>query len=143
MPVFLSDEWIAAFDQLLGSRPVGEDNDGDRAGPLVIGHTITGCPGGSTVEYHVVVFAAEHAVRRGRPAAATVAFSCDYDTAVAVSRGDEPAQTVFLDGRLLAAGDTAALLDARAALEGIGEAADALRADTTYPKVPSRVERHA
>jgi hypothetical protein len=139
MPVFLSDEWIAAFDRRLRSEPGAPPTAGaDRPIPLVIGHTVTGCPGGTTIEYHVVVTDDGQAVRSGRPSSSTVAFTCDYDTAVAVSRGDEPAQTVFLDGRLLAAGDTAALLGAIDALERIGDAAAALRADTSYPAVASR-----
>jgi hypothetical protein len=146
MPAFLSDEWIAAFDELLHQRSAGRDDDADddaAADPLVIGHTVTGGPGGATLEYHVVVADRERRVRRGRPASPTVEFVCDYATAVAVSRGAVPAQTVFLDGRLRVSGDTAALLDGRDVLDRLGEVADALRADTTYPPVPNGIERHA
>ena len=147
MPEFLSDEWIAAFDGLIGnpsSRPdPASDDSSDERGvdrpddELGITHTITGCPGDRTVIYSVVVSRQGGAVRRGPLADPTVTFACDYPTAVAVNRGDEQTQTVFLDGRLRVGGDTARLLAARPMLAELGDFVATLRADTSYLPAPS------
>jgi hypothetical protein len=135
MPEFLSDDWITAFDELV-SRDVSLTLEA-LPQPLGISHTVTGCPGDRTVSYSVVLSPDGSGVRRGPLAEPTVTFSCDYPTAVAVSRGDEQTQMVFLDGRLRIGGDTSALLAARPALAELGDLVAPLRAITTYQPAPS------
>jgi hypothetical protein len=129
MAEFLSDEWIAAFDELLrGSIPI----DRTAAG-LRIAHTVTDVPGIGEIEYSIVLGPDGSAVRGGRIPDPTVTFTCDLATAVAINRGDEQTQSVFLDGRLRVGGDTTALLAAREALATLGDVAEPLRRATTYP----------
>ena len=129
MPEFLSDAWIAAFDELLRCHPIGADS----ATEVSITHTVTGGrPGDRTVEYSVVLSPGGNRVQPGRLVDPTVTFVCDHATAVAVNRGDEQTQAVFLDGRLRVGGNTAALRSARPTLTALGDVAAALRLDTTY-----------
>jgi predicted lipid carrier protein YhbT len=135
MPEFLSDEWVTAFDALLADVAVAER--------LTISHTVTDGPGGATIQYSVELSPDGSHVRSGPAADPTVTFTSDYATALAVSRGDEPTQTVFLDGRLRVGGDTAALLVAGRWLAELGDLGAGLRGATTYPTVDTKVDSRA
>jgi hypothetical protein len=138
MVEFLSDEWVAAFDDLLHATAPSDP----RTPALRIVHTVTGLPGGRDVEYTIELSPEGNRVRPGRQPDPTITFRCDVATAVAINRGDEQTQAVFLDGRLRVGGDTAAMMEARAALSALGDVAEPLRRITTYP-VPTTVESHA
>ena len=63
---------------------------------------------------------------------APVSFSLDYDTAVAIARGDLSAQAAFMQGRLKLGGDVTVLIRDGGALDGVHDALGPLRADTEF-----------
>lgn len=120
---FLSDAWVAAADAAL-------DRLAPVPGPLVVGVTVTGGPGGDR-RYRLVLGPDRVGAEPG-PGPATVTMTLTWDLAVAVNQGRESAQRAFLDGRLMLGGDPVVLLGHAGRLAAIDDALAPLRARTTY-----------
>lgn len=107
VPAFLSPGW---FDALPPAPATAETPE------AVIHQTVTGAPQGD-VEFWVAVENGRAHFAAGPPAAvADVHISEDFDTAMAVHRGEIPVETALSSGRIRIAGDTARLAAAAPAL---------------------------
>ena len=107
VPAYLSDDWLAAMDAAI------KDHQGLAAATsdtsLVIQNVITGGPGGQ-VAYAIRLDHGRGDINAGNEPAADVTFTTDIDTARAIHRGDESAQTAFMAGRLRIGGDARVLI---------------------------------
>jgi hypothetical protein len=93
-PPFLSGAWLAAFDAMLRAD---DRVRSDR--PVVVEQIVTGVPTGGDVHYRLVV---DGSGARLDPEAepVTVRLTTDYETAAAIARGDENAQSALAAGRM-------------------------------------------
>ena len=129
MVAYLSDEWMQRADAALSGDATLRDATAEAE--LAIEYTVTGAPGGAT-RYAVTVDHGDVRLRPGARPDAPVSFSLDYDTAVEIASGERSAQAAFMQGRLKLGGDATVLLRHHALLDGVGDALEALRADTEY-----------
>lgn len=111
MSDFLSDEWIRALDERLGTDPSGAP-----AHRIVIQYDIGGDDGVTT--YHLVLGPDGAGATAGPAPDADVTFTMDEATAKAVSAGDLGTQEAFIMGKLDIDGDPAALIDAYRSRDG-------------------------
>ncbi|MFP4514251.1 MAG: SCP2 sterol-binding domain-containing protein [Acidimicrobiales bacterium] len=129
MPRFLSDEWIAEFDDLARSAPeLVLDGDDE----LVVQHTVSGVPGRDEVIFHLHLSAGPARVRPGPADAPTVTFAHDHETAAAVAAGQESAQAAFMAGRLRVGGQIDQLIARHGQLAAIDDVFAGLRAVTEF-----------
>lgn len=131
MPTYLSDDWIAALDEAARSHPGlaaatagvqlvleqvvtpvddrdehGDDRTADRDG---------------VVRWHVVVSDGSVRFLAGAAVDPTVRFTTDAPTARAITEGRLSATEAFMTGRLRVGGNTTALVEHHALVEGIGD----------------------
>lgn len=124
MPSYLSDDWIAALDEAARSHP---DLAAATTGvQLVIEQVVT--PGDDhtddgegVVRWHVVVDDGSVRFIAGAAADPTVRFTTDAVTARAVTEGRLSATEAFMTGRLRVGGNTTALVEHHALVEGLGD----------------------
>jgi nanoRNase/pAp phosphatase (c-di-AMP/oligoRNAs hydrolase) len=134
MVPFLSPAWIDALaaaardDAALAEATVGLS--------LVVEHHVTDTPSG-TVSYHVRFADGTTTVAAGAADDATVRFTQDLATAVAIATGAESAQRAFMAGRLQVGGSMRALLDHGAALAALSDTFAAVRAETSFDLDPA------
>jgi hypothetical protein len=129
VPRFLSDAWVSALADAAAAASAPPDLE------LAVEHVVTGGPGGEA-RYGVRIAGGKVSVVPGGFTDGTVhadaTFRQDWDTAVAVHRGELSTQDAFMTGRLQVDGDVRALIrseDGLAALDGLFAA---LRASTEY-----------
>ena len=137
MTEFLSDQWIAALakacDAARGGTPAPDrDASGDR---IVVEPMVGGVPGRGDVSYRVALDASgcSVAARDADAPAADVRLETDYETAVALARGELNAQTALAAGRLRVVGDVARLAAHAAALATFDDLFASVRSTTSYP----------
>jgi putative sterol carrier protein len=128
MARFLSDAWIEEMDAAV--RDDDEVRSATAGTTIVIGQVVTDAPGGET-GYTVHLDDGSVRVRPGT-GDADVTFVQDHATAVAIARGELPAQAAFIDGRLRVRGDLQLLMDSAAVLARLDEAFSGPRAGTEY-----------
>lgn len=128
MPRFLSPDWIDEVGAAARSRTLAAAGDDVR---LVVQQVVTGTPDGE-VRYHVVVDGGRVDVQPGDAEAPDVTFTQDWQTAVAMSTAELPAQHAFASGKLRVDGDVQALVRHQAAFTDLDRAFDEVRARTTY-----------
>lgn len=93
-PAFLSGAWLAAFDATLrADTRVRSDR------PVVMEQIVTGVPDGGDVRYRLVVDGSG-ARLDAEAEPVTVRLTTDYETAAAIARGDENAQSALAAGRM-------------------------------------------
>lgn len=92
---------------------------------------MTGSPNGD-VAYYLVFANGAGSARAGMADSPTVTFSADYETAVAINRGDTSAQNEFMTGRLHLDGDASALLEIREAVAMLADLFKKIRSKTKY-----------
>lgn len=129
MPRFLSPEWLDEVGAAARTRAGLAPDAGDVR--LVVQQVVTGTPDGE-VRYHVVVEGASVDVRPGDADAPDVTFTQDWQTAVAMSTAELPAQHAFASGKLRVDGDVQALVRHQAAFADLDRAFEDVRARTTY-----------
>ncbi len=128
MPRFLSPEWMAEASAAAATSP--ELAEASAGVHLVVEQVVTGGPDGD-VRY--VVSLSDGQARFGAGEAdADVAFTTDWETAVAVATGASSAQDAFTSGRLSVRGDVTALLRHARAFDGLHAVFAGLRERTTY-----------
>lgn len=128
MPRYLSADWIDALDAAFGAS-AGVTS----LAPLVIEQVIEGVPGAGVVRYALIVDEHGGRVRAGpQDAPADLRIITDYETAVAIARGEQNAQIALSHGRLRLGGDIDTLARCAAALDALGDVAAQVRATTTY-----------
>jgi hypothetical protein len=124
VPEYLSDAWLDAINDALGSVRV--------LGPLVIEQVVTGVPGRGEVRYFAWFDAVGGHVGTGGTGPADIVLRTDYPTAVAIAQGRENAQRALAAGRLRLGGEIEALTRNADALAALDDATAAVRAATTY-----------
>lgn len=125
MARYLTEEW---FDAVAAALQPTTDTASTE---LVIQQQVDDGPDGQ-VTWHVAIADATPTLHPGPHPSPTVTFTQDYDTAVAVARGDLSAQEAFMTGRITLGGDAGALIAAAPAMAMVGDALAAVRAETTY-----------
>lgn len=130
MPRFLSDAWLAEMNAAVASaRPAAPSSDD---GPeLVLEQVVTNAPAGE-VRYTLVFDDGGVRVSPTCERHADATFTEDYETAVAIHRGDLTPQQAFMTGRIRVAGNLAALMANQEALAALDPALASLRQETTY-----------
>jgi putative sterol carrier protein len=127
--VFLSDEWLDAFDGALRADPTVA---GRFAGaPIAIAQEVT-CEAEAPVRYVVVLDENGGRLERDPATSGDVTFACDRATAAALARGEINAQRALTSGRLKLRGDVDRLGGAAGALTALGDILSGLRAATTF-----------
>ena len=128
MAEFLSEAWIAAFSAAVAAVPRAVD-DGE---PFVVEQRVTGGPHGDA-RYHIVFAADQIAVRSGAASSPDVTLVTDFDTAVALHRGQTNAQWAIANGGMKVRGAFDVLLRHAATFSTLSDAFAALRASTSWP----------
>lgn len=132
MVAFLSAEWLHALDtEARRIAPPPGLAPGQR---VIVGQEVHGVPGvpGGVVRYQLVVDGTGVHVDADAGAAAQLTFVCDYESAVALARGDTNAQAALMAGRLRLRGDVERFASARDALLALGDVFARTRAATTF-----------
>jgi SCP-2 sterol transfer family protein len=130
---FLSDAWIAAFSAAVASIPHAIDS----IDTLVVEQHVTGAPDGD-VCYHIVFTDGHIDVQAGPSPDPDIRMTTDYETAVAVHRGETNAQHAVAKGKMHVRGAFQVLLRHADALNVLADAFTGLRATTTFPPGTSR-----
>ena len=129
MARYLSPEWLDEAGAVArGSEEVPALGDDTR---LVIQQVVAGAPEGD-VRYAVRIEDGSLAVVPGEATDADVTVREDYDTAVALHRGELRAPVAFMTGRVRVSGDLQALHRAQPALQRLDRVFAGLRDRTTY-----------
>ena len=126
MPQYLSPAWIDAVRQAVVGCLA------DTGTSLRLTQVVRGGPEGD-VTYHLAVQDGRAAFDAGPAKDEDVRLVQDWDTAVAVARGELHAQEAFLRGRIHLHGDAAALVAALPVFDALEDAVASVRAETTYP----------
>lgn len=133
MFAYLSGEWIDAMNHAVSTSASLRDRT--RAMELRVQFVVTHVPvvdEPDTRSYTVWFDHGTNGVTAEDGADADLSFTCDYATAVAIATGVERAQSAFMAGRLSLVGDVRSLLDRADVLAALDDAADAVRAQTSY-----------
>jgi len=125
MPRFLTAAWL---EELAGAA-LGAAVPDDVA--LTVEHVVTGTPHGD-VRYGVRIAGGTVEVVPGSPPDPDATFRQDWETAVAVHRGELSAQDAFMTGRLELTGDVRALIRTQDAVAALEETFAELRERTEY-----------
>lgn len=126
MPPFLSQDWLALLAAAAGAARV------DAEAELTVEQVVTGTPDGE-VRYTVRVGAGGIEVDPAMASdEADVKFTSDWDTAVAVARGELAVQDAFMAGRLRLGGDVTVLLTNAPAIAALEDLFADVRAVTSY-----------
>jgi hypothetical protein len=121
MARYATPEWITAFDHALAAIDL---SPADRA-PLVVQYALDHAPA-DCMPYALRVDAAGARVIPGSADDADVTFRQDYDTAVAIARGERSAQRAVLDGSIVISGDATRLIGRTSLLAAVDRAAESL-----------------
>lgn len=124
--IFLSADWIAGMDRAARSLSVATD--------VVIEQVVREVPGRGEVCYHVALSAAGGRVYAGPATAPDVRLTTDYETAVALARGETNAQESLARGRIRIGGDINALVARGDALSSLADAFAGVREQTEYQR---------
>jgi hypothetical protein len=124
VPDYLTPAWFAAAADAVRADDALQASS--RGAHLVLQQTVTDPPPGTT--WHVRFDDGEVRLATGPAQDATVTFTCDRATAVAVQEGRSSAQAAFMAGQLRVGGDVGALRRHQELLTGLSDALAALRA---------------
>lgn len=129
MPRFLSSEWIAqAHIAAQASMKLRESTANVE---ITIQQNVTGTPEGD-VHYFIRVDHGKVEILEGIDENATVSFTQDWPTGVAMSNGTLSAQDAFTEGRLRLGGDIQAMVNVQDAFSDLDDVFVELRLTTTY-----------
>jgi putative sterol carrier protein len=129
VPRYLTEEWLEA-----AQRAVQTDRTLAAAAEsvqLTVQQVVTGGPHGDAA-YHVVIDNGSVRVVSGEASDATVTFTQGWDTAVAISKGEQSAQGAFMTGLIRVRGNLPKLVEYANVFGDMDDAFVELRADTTY-----------
>ncbi len=116
MAKFLSEEWSTQAIEAL--RESGDVRDATRDVDLTIQQVITGTNGGEA-KYWVHVGDGGVEGGLGEAASADVTITQDYETAVAITKGELNTQAAFMQGNLKVTGNMGKLLQHQAAMQAL------------------------
>lgn len=128
MPVFLSDDWIAALVDAAAAAPRVEALD-DVA--LTVLQVVEIAPG-QEVRYHLRIADGAVVVSPGSTDQADLTLYVDSPTARALHSGELNAQRALATGRLRVRGDLNRMLGSGDAFAALGDLFAGVRSETTY-----------
>lgn len=123
---FLSEEWALNATAAFADRPgLGKALAG---ADLLIQFSVTETPEG-TVDYFILAEGGRAELSLGKRPDADVTLVSDYDTAVAVSKGELNIQNAYFSGKIDVAGNLAKLIKDRNAVLSLAEAVSSLKVE--------------
>jgi putative sterol carrier protein len=122
---FLTAKWLEELQRAADKASVAADAD------LVVAHEVSGGPDGD-VAFRFAAVDGRMELTWGTSDDAQITLIEDYDTAVAIARGDLPAQQAVAEGRLKLRGDVGALVRNGPAIAALGDLFRAVRDSTSY-----------
>lgn len=126
MAKFLTEEWA---DEVLLALNDSDDVKGAIKGvQLCIQQVVTSAPDGE-VNYWTKFDDGKVSGAIGEAADADVTISQDYDTAVAMNKGELNAQAAFMQGKLKVTGNMGKLLQNQGAMQAVGATLASVAAD--------------
>lgn len=123
---FLSEEWAQEATRALNEHAGFTSSIANV--DLSLQFKVTDAPGGD-VDYSVVIGDGSANVAVGETADADVSVANNYDTAVAISKGDLNTQAAFMTGKLKVSGNLAKLMMHQAALTSFASAVESMDVD--------------
>jgi len=123
---FLSEEWAQEATRVLNEHSgfASAITNVD----LALQFKVTEAPAGD-IDYSVVIGDGSAAVGIGEAAGPDVTVANNYDTAVAISKGDLNTQAAFMTGKLKVSGNLAKLMMHQAALTSFASAVESMDVD--------------
>jgi hypothetical protein len=137
--VFLSDEWVRELDA--AARVSTRVADLAVEGPVVVEEHVTNGPHGEA-RFHVVLDARGMRFNTGPAAQPDLTITIDYETAVALQRGETNAQHSLVSGRMKLRGDLGRLVRRADALSALGDVFASVRGATTLPITEGDASSH-
>lgn len=126
MPKFLTQEWSDAVLAALNAS--GDVKSATKGVELCIQQVVTGAPDGD-VSYWTKFDDGTVTGSIGDAADADVTITQDYDTAVAMSKGELNAQAAFMQGKLKVTGNMGKLLQHQGAMQSLGPVLQSVQTD--------------
>jgi hypothetical protein len=124
--IFLGDEWLARMDRAARAISVAIE--------IVVEQVVREVPGRGEVRYHMVFSPAGGRVAAGPAGTPELRLTTDYETAVALARGDTNAQESLARGRIRIGGDINALVVHGDVLSSLADVFAGVREQTEYPR---------
>jgi putative sterol carrier protein len=122
---FLTAEWLDDMQRAADKAAVPVD------AAIVVGHEVSGTPDGD-VSFRFTAADGRLTLTWATVEDAELTLIEDYETAVAIARGELPAQQAVAEGRLKLRGDVGALVRNGPAMAALGDLFRAVRETTTY-----------
>lgn len=134
MALFLSQEW---FEDVRSHTPA-DRAEASGAASILIEQTVTGAPDGE-VTYCVEITgsAARLVWPAPSPRSSDLRFTCQWETAVEIAKGELSTQRALMQGRLRVSGSPARLVTTARGLGSADPVPATVRARTTYTKTRS------
>ena len=126
---YLSQEWAQAASDALNSNE--QFTNAIKGVTLTVQQNVSGAPEGDT-GYYMQIQDGNAAMNIGQAENADVTISQDYDTAVAIAKGELNAQNAFMTGKIKVTGNMAKLMQHQGAFAGLEGALKPLQDHTEY-----------
>jgi putative sterol carrier protein len=126
---YLSDEWATKASEALNTSDAFKSAIAGIT--LSVQQNVTGGPDGDK-SYYMNIADGNAEMKMGTTDGADVTISQEYDTAVAIAKGELNAQNAFMTGKLKVSGNMAKLMQHQGAFAGLEGALKGLQSETEY-----------